>query len=76
VQRLRPGDLLNSNGSRIYYKNIWNIAFWGQFGDVSPTRDQREDLEQGSPNPGLPFSFFCILLFTINLAQKSQVIDN
>jgi hypothetical protein len=48
----------------------------GQLEDVSPTRVQREYFEQDSPNPGLPFSFFCILLVTIKLAQKSQVIDS
>jgi hypothetical protein len=73
LQRLRPEDLLNSNRSKILF-NIFRILFLeGQFEEVSPTRVQREYLEQGSPNPGLSFSFFFILLFTIKSAQKSQV---
>jgi hypothetical protein len=54
-----------------------NLVFFleGQLGEVSPTRVQREYFEQGGPNPGLPFSFSIILLFTIKLAKKSQVID-
>ena len=54
VQRLRPEDLLRSDGllKSGYCEQV------GQFGDVSPARVDREYLERGVQTPGCPFHFF------------------